>query len=128
MKRSIVVHPFLFAAFPVLFLFAHNLHLFHVRSILAPLVIVLCLVLFLWMALSVALKSREKAGLVISLFLLPFFSYESSYDAVRNSVARVDWLVGWFIYLCLDKNEAKPAQSDACGECRGFGVGGDDAD
>ena len=99
MKRSIVVHPFLFAAFPVLFLFAHNLHLFHVRSILAPLVIVLCLVLFLWMALSVALKSREKAGLVISLFLLPFFSYESSYDAVRDSVARVDLLVGWFIRL-----------------------------
>ncbi|MGB3904078.1 MAG: hypothetical protein WBB22_04085, partial [Anaerolineae bacterium] len=99
MKRSAVIHPFLFVAFPVLFLFAHNLNLFHVSAILGPLVIVLCIALILWMALTFLLKNSQKAGLVISLFLLPFFSYESSYDAVRDSVARVDWLAGLFIHL-----------------------------
>jgi len=98
-KRSVVIHPFLFATFPVLFLFARNLHLFHVSAILGSLIFLLCLALFLWMALSVALKNWQKAGLVTSLFLVLLFSYESFFDAVVDFVARVDWLAGLFIRL-----------------------------
>jgi len=98
-KRSVVIHPFLFAAFPVLFLFAHNLHLFHVSAILAPFVILLFLALLLWIALAFVLKSIEKAGLLISLFLVLVFSYANFSEVVRDSIARVDWLVGVFIRL-----------------------------
>ena len=99
MKRSIVVHPFLFAAFPVLFLFAHNLHLFHAGAIVSSLVILVSLALALWIALTLVLKSGQKAGLLISLVLVLLFSYESIFETVRDSVARVDWLVALFIRL-----------------------------
>lgn len=99
MRRSVVIHPFLFAAFPVLFLFAHNLHLFHVGAILDAFVILLCLVTLLWMALAFVLKNMHKAGLVTSLFIVLLFSFESLFEAVRDSVERVDPLVGLFIRL-----------------------------
>ena len=99
MKRSAVIHPFLFAAFPVLFLFAHNLHLFDVSAILDAFVILVSLALALWIALTLVLKSGQKAGLLISLFLVLLFSYESFFETVRDSVARADWLVALFIRL-----------------------------
>lgn len=103
MKGSVVVHPFLLAAFPVLFLFAHNLHLFHVSAIIVPLVVFFLLALLLWTALAFALKSMQKAGLVTSLFFVLLFSYENLFETVRDSVARVDWMVGLFIRLGIDQ-------------------------
>ena len=99
MKRSIIIHPFLFAAFPVLFLFARNLHLFHVSVIVAPLVILLLLALVMWVILAFALKSGQKAGLVTSLFLLLLMSYENLFEAIKDFVTSVDTLVGLFIRL-----------------------------
>lgn len=99
MRRWVVIHPVLFAVFPVLFLFAHNMHLFHVSAVVSPLVIVLFLAVFPWLGLSFVLKNSRKAALIVSLFFVLFFSYESSFDAIRDSVARVDWLVGLFIRL-----------------------------
>lgn len=102
MKRWLVVHPFMVAAYPVLFLFAHNLGLFQVRSVIATVFILLFLVFLLWIALAFVLKNVQKAGLVISLFLVLLFSYESLFEAVRDSVGRVDALVGLFIRLNID--------------------------
>jgi hypothetical protein len=98
-KRSIVVHPFLFAAFPVLFLFTQNLHLFHARAIASSLVILVCLALVLWIPLTLVLKSGQKAGLLTSLFLVLLFSYESIFETVRDWMASVDWLTASFIDL-----------------------------
>jgi hypothetical protein len=102
-KRSVVIHPFLFAAFPVLFLFAHNLHLFHVGAIVSSLLLLVGLALVLWIALTLALKSGQKAGLLISVFLVLLFSYENLFEIVRDLVARMDSLVGLFIRLGIDQ-------------------------
>jgi hypothetical protein len=99
MRRLAVLHPFLFAAFPVLFLFARNLHLFGPGALVGPLVMLIGLAVLLWMALTLVLKSGQKAGLIISLFLVLLFSFESLFEAVRKSVERVDWLTGLFIRL-----------------------------
>ena len=103
MNRSVVVHPFLFAAFPALFLLAHNLHLFHVGAIVSSLLILLGLALVFWIALTFTLKSGQKAGLLISLFLVLLFSYENLFEIVRDLVARADWLVGLFIRMGIDQ-------------------------
>lgn len=84
MTRAPVLHPFLFALFPVLFLFSRNMHLFDVGVIYGPAVVSIGVALIFWFALSLALKDRRKAGLVVSLLFLLFFSYESSYDAVEE--------------------------------------------
>ena len=87
----------------MLFLFAHNLHLLHLGAVVRSLLILLGLALVLWIALTSALKSGQKAGLLISLFLVLVFSYENLFEIVRDSVAGVDWLVGLFIRLEVDR-------------------------
>lgn len=84
MKRSIVVHPFLFAAFPIVFSLANNMDQLLVKVSLGPLLAVSALVLLCWLLLGLVVRSWVKAGLVISLFLLLFFSYEAFYYATRD--------------------------------------------
>jgi len=84
MKRSIVVHPFLFAVFPILFSLANNMDQFLVSVSLGPLLAMSGLVLLCWLLLGFILRSWAKAGLIISLFLLLFFSYEAFYYEIRD--------------------------------------------
>ena len=75
MKKHIVIHPFLFAAFPVVSLFAHNIGQTYAREIIAPIAVTMGFALASWGLLSLLLKDKDKAGLVVSLFLLLVFSY-----------------------------------------------------
>lgn len=84
MKRAPVVHPFLFAVSPILFLLKHNMHLFDVSVILGPVAATTCVALVSWSVLSLALRDKKKAGLILSLFFLLFFSYESSCDVIQD--------------------------------------------
>jgi hypothetical protein len=84
MRRSIVVHPFLFAAFPIVFSLANNMDQFLVKASLGPLLVVLAVVLLCWLLLGLVLRNWTKAGLMISLFLLLFFSYEAFYYVIRD--------------------------------------------
>lgn len=84
MKRSIVVHPFLFAAFPIVFSLANNMDQFLVNVSIGPLLVMFALVLSCWLLLGLILRSWTKAGLIISLFLLLFFSYEAIYYQIRD--------------------------------------------
>lgn len=87
MKKSLVLHPFLFAIFPVLFLFAHNIDQFRPNMILGPIAATTCAALLSWALLASVLKDGKKAGLIVSLFLLLFFSYAICYLEVKIFVA-----------------------------------------
>jgi hypothetical protein len=84
MRKALILHPFLFAVFPVLFLFSRSMDEFRVKVILGPVVTTTCLALLLWSVLSSVLKDKEKAGFIVSLFLVPLFSYENLYDEIRD--------------------------------------------
>lgn len=75
MKKSLVIHPFLFAVYPVLFLFAHNIGELSFNVLIPPVVIILCFSLLSWSILNFVLKDSQKSGFIVSLFLLLFFSY-----------------------------------------------------
>lgn len=75
MKRSLVIHPFLFALFPVLSLFSHNMEELSARVMVAPAVVVLVAALLSWLVLRLLLKDAKRAGLVVSLGIVLFFSY-----------------------------------------------------
>jgi hypothetical protein len=76
LKKPLVIHPYLFAIFPIFFLFAHNMGELSLNVIFIPIAITVCFTLLSCTLLSFVLKDKEKAGLVVSLFLLLFFSYE----------------------------------------------------
>ncbi len=84
MKKIAVIHPFLFAIIPVLFLFSHNINEVTYVEILVPLAITLCFTLLLTITARLVIKNHEKAGIIISLFLILFFSYGRMYTALEN--------------------------------------------
>lgn len=74
-KKPLVVHPFLFCLFPVLFLYARNMKELPARQALAPGAIVLACTAAALLLLSLVLRDLRKAGLVVSVTVLLFFSY-----------------------------------------------------
>lgn len=84
MKQGFVIHPILFAIFPGLFLLANNMDQFESSVSFVPILVTACLALLAWWLLGVALKSKTRAALIVSLFLLLFFSYEEFYEEIRG--------------------------------------------
>ncbi len=75
LKKSSVIHPFLLAVYPVLFLYSHNPGEVAFRETFAPIAIILGLTLLVWGILGFALKNWKKSGIIVSLFLVLFFSF-----------------------------------------------------
>lgn len=74
-EKPWIIHPILFAIYPVLFMLSHNISELSVRIVRFPLFITLLFFSLTWISLYFVLKNKHKRGLVISLFFLLFFSY-----------------------------------------------------
>jgi hypothetical protein len=84
MKKPAVLHPFLFALFPVLFGYAHNVRNTPCRWVWLPMAAALALALVVLALSAVLFRDRVKAGLFASLMLLFFFSYGRLFFALRS--------------------------------------------
>lgn len=103
MKRLPAVHPLLFAIFPVLFLFSHNVSQAAPIETLRPALISVCFASALWLISSLAMRSARKAAILVSLFLLLFFSYgHLCAIAERRGLTVAGIAIGGRIILSLD--------------------------
>jgi len=84
LKGPVVFYPLLFAAFPILFLYVHNISETSVSQIWLPLVVSVAAALVLWVVLSLILRSLSKAGFATAIFLVFFFAYGRLYDVLSN--------------------------------------------
>ncbi len=77
MKRPPVLHPFLFALFPILALYAHNIRSIPVplKEAAGPLALSLAAAAVLFLALAAAFRSPAKAGLAVSIIVLWLLSF-----------------------------------------------------
>jgi hypothetical protein len=82
MKKALVVHPYLFGLFPVLFLYSHNIQETWLSEVWLPTAVVLGLTLLLIGFLKFWISDRKKAGIIVSLFLVLFFSYGHVFNAI----------------------------------------------
>src|SRR6185503_16189643 len=94
MKKALVIHPLLFALFPVLFLLDHNKGLMLIDEDLINVSVLTLAVtsyaaFLLWSLLSRATRDKEKAGILVSLLLVVFFSY----GHIRNVLESIDFVV-----------------------------------
>lgn len=119
MKRPLVLHPFLFALFPILFLFSHNIEQMSSSQVWVSMTVVLGFTLAALASLTLTLKDRNKAGIVVSLFLLLFFSYGHVYGALWGELqgepllgghplllgASAVILAGTVVFVALSKRE-----------------------
>ncbi len=91
MKKSVVIHPFLFAIYPILFIFSYNIEQASFNETFLPAAIALGFTLLLLSLSGRILKDIKKAGIIVSLFLVFFFSYGHVYNMINL------WTVGNFV-------------------------------
>jgi len=97
-----VIHPFLFAIFPVVFVYAHNIDYLPIVEIAIPLGISLGIASVLWLVLSFPLN-KKKSGLIVSLALVLFFTYGHLYiflnydSGIESEITRNRYLLPLFI-------------------------------
>lgn len=74
-KKPLIIHPFLFAAFPVLFLFAHNIRELEFSVVIIPITFVLLFTSLLLFLSKLILRDDQKVAALLSFALVLFFSY-----------------------------------------------------
>ena len=79
------IYVLLGAAFPVLYLYAHNVADTKFGDATLPLGLCLAGAVVLWAVLTLIMRNARKAGLSVVLFLFFFFTYGRLYEALENS-------------------------------------------
>jgi hypothetical protein len=79
------VYVLLLAAFPVLYLYAHNMVETNFGDALLALALSLAGGVVLWALLTLILRNARKAGIAVAVFLLLFFTYGRLYEAMESS-------------------------------------------
>ena len=94
------IHPLLFAIFPIILLYSQNIHLLPIEEIIIPILLVVGLSTISWIILNYFLRNLLKAGLIVSLFLVVFFSYGHVYN-ILDDVSFLGFDIGRHIFLLI---------------------------
>ena len=91
MKKPIIIHPLLFAIYPVIFVISNNLgqYWLHMQEILSLTGAILGIAIVGWLILQILIKDTAKTGLIVSLYLFIFFSYGHFYRLMDNLQFRI---------------------------------------
>ena len=75
LKESIALHPFLFAIFPIIFIYSINSQEIKFEEIFLLSIIILSITFGLIFLLSLVFKNKKAIGFVVSISFIIFFSY-----------------------------------------------------
>ena len=75
LKESLTLHPFLFAIFPIVFIYSINSQEIKFEEIFSLFIIILPITFGLIFILSLIFQNKKAIGFVISIGLMIFFSY-----------------------------------------------------
>jgi len=126
-KKARVLHPLFFALFPVLFAFAHNAAHVSFGELILPLLVVLACTAAFWAALWVVYRDWLNAAVVLSLFLVLFFSFGHVRDAALQAGVwlRVKYLLPvWTVLLIVGACAVKRRRGPLCNLTRILNVVG----
>jgi hypothetical protein len=84
MKKPTVIHPFLFALFPILFLFSHNVEQVTLAETLKPTVLVLSLTVLFFLLSWFIFNDSKRAALMVSIYVVAVFSYGPAFDVMQK--------------------------------------------
>jgi hypothetical protein len=89
MKRALVIHPFLIALYPILFIYAKNIEQLSLSQIWTSVVALEGFTAIMLVLFALLLRSAAKAGGLLSLFLLLFFSFGPTHRALWHGGTEV---------------------------------------
>ena len=84
-KKTLILHPFILAIYPILFYYNLNKHEVWFSETLAPMSISLFGTLLLFFLFKLIFKSYTKAGTLTSIVLILFFAYEAILNALTDT-------------------------------------------
>ncbi len=96
------LHPFLFAIYPILFLFAHNIDKTAPIELALPIMIVLIMAALIWAGSRFITKDPKKSSISTSLFFIVFFAYGPTSGHIlklAQATSGQDVLPGFHYYL-----------------------------
>jgi hypothetical protein len=85
--KKIIIHPLLFALYPVLTLYLQNAQQLSLSVTCSTFLVVLGLTALLWWLLSKVIKDSQRAAFIISVLLILFFMYGHIYNLLSASGA-----------------------------------------
>ena len=86
MDKQVIVHPALFVAFPVLFLFARNFYYFDWHVVVLPGLITAAAGLVFWLLVHRFASDTKTAAIILSLSFLVTFSFGPVYDSLFPNI------------------------------------------
>jgi hypothetical protein len=84
MTKRILLHPFLFAIFPILALLAYNLTEINFRVALRPIAISVAVAFVLFLLISLISRNWQKAAIATTYCVLLFFTYGHIYEIFQK--------------------------------------------
>ena len=81
-KTPRILHPLIFAIYPVVFLFSKNISEVSFSSLVLPLLLTTATTLILMLGLKYLIKDRNKLGFILTGFWLYFFGYGNVYGII----------------------------------------------
>ncbi|MDO8682971.1 MAG: hypothetical protein Q7N50_05755 [Armatimonadota bacterium] len=84
MRKDIIMHPYLFAAYPVLFLFSKNMDEASLALLVRPLCGMLAVAFLTFAILRLILKDSTKASIFVTLMMTMLFAYQPVYGALGD--------------------------------------------
>lgn len=111
MKRPVAVHPVLFAAFPVLALYSHNISYLSAVHIVKPLAVSISAAIVAVIFSSILLRNVRKAAMAVSFCIFWIFSYGHIYRAIidptgyftaKHSLFGIGAQDLYFIFSCIE--------------------------
>ena len=128
MKRTANLHPFLFAIWPVVFIYSLNVEFIPFSQAWLAMLIVSGVATLLYLLLAAILRNWMKAGAVVSLFLMLFFSYTHVYvllwegvDGYAPSNESVVLLIVWALLFAGARRVPESERYLRAGKFKGWG-------
>ena len=84
MKKIFVLHPYLLALFPILFLFAQNVRSMKPEALIVPGIVALVVTFLITLLLNLYFRNMAKSGVIASVMIVAFFSYGYLLDLSRK--------------------------------------------
>ena len=99
-------HPFIFALFPIFYLYGYNKDLVNTSYLYWPLVLTLLLTAALFLFCEHFFRNTKKSALIVSFFVLTFFSFGHYLNLTpllfdENSIKNFDYYILLFFWLFL---------------------------
>jgi hypothetical protein len=80
------IHPFLFGVFFIISLFLNNIRALSINEIIVPLIFSIGLIGGIWVLFNFIFKNKFHASLLLSLFVIVFFSYGHTYLEIDHFI------------------------------------------